>query len=61
MSLYDKYFTIMSIWLVMLAIMVRMQIGVAFVLVSSLGFVFFLLCLAKYIKLIKPIKKRKKV
>lgn len=61
MSSYDKYFTVISIWLVTLAVMVRMQIGVAFILLTSIGIIALIICAVKNIKLIKPIKKQNKV
>ena len=61
MSLYDKYFTIISIWLVVLAIMARIQVGVAFILLTSFGVLLLTICAMKDIKFIKPIKKAKKI
>jgi len=61
MSLYDKYFTIVTLWLVVLAVLARMQIGVVFILLTSIGVIFFIICVVKNFKFIKPIKKIKKV
>jgi len=61
MSLYDKYFTVISIWLVLIAIMIRIKTGVSFILLIGAGILFLIIFTFKNIKLIKPIKKVKKI
>jgi len=61
MSLYDKYFTFISIWLVLIAVMIRIKTGVSFILLISVGILFLIIFTFKNIKFIKPIKKVKKI
>ncbi|PKK95699.1 MAG: hypothetical protein CVV59_02320 [Tenericutes bacterium HGW-Tenericutes-4] len=50
MSLYDKYFTVITLWLLTLAVLVRMQIGVMFVLISVIGLITIVICASIHIK-----------